>query len=58
MSEWVKWKPCRGYGCLLAATAMPTVLEILLAANSFFLLSYKLPTPMSCKHQVFVAFFK
>jgi hypothetical protein len=29
MSEWVKWKPCRGYGCLLAAVAMPTVLKIL-----------------------------
>jgi hypothetical protein len=29
MSEWVKWKPCRGYGRLLAAVAMPTVLEIL-----------------------------
>jgi hypothetical protein len=29
MSEWVKWKPCRGYGRLLAAVAMPTILEIL-----------------------------
>ena len=29
MSEWVKWQPCRGYGCLLAAVAMPTVLKIL-----------------------------
>ena len=29
ISEWVKWQPCRGYGCLLAAVAMPTVLEIL-----------------------------
>jgi len=29
MSEWVKWKPCRGYGRLLAAVAMPTVLEML-----------------------------
>ena len=29
MSEWVKWKPCRGYGCLLAVVAMPTVLKIL-----------------------------
>jgi hypothetical protein len=29
MSEWVKWKPCRGYGRLLAAVAMPTVLKIL-----------------------------
>ena len=29
MSEWVKWKPCRGYGCLLAAVALSTVLEIL-----------------------------
>jgi hypothetical protein len=28
-SEWVKWQPCRGYGCLLAAVAMPTVLKIL-----------------------------
>jgi hypothetical protein len=28
MSEWVKWQPCRGYGRLLAAVAMPTVLEI------------------------------
>jgi hypothetical protein len=28
-SEWVKWKPCRGYGRLLAAVAMPTVLKIL-----------------------------
>ena len=29
MSEWVKWKPCRGYGRLLAIVAIPTVLEIL-----------------------------
>jgi hypothetical protein len=29
MSEWVKWQPCRGYGRLLAAVAMSTVLEIL-----------------------------
>jgi len=29
MSEWVKWKPYRGYGCLLEAVAMPTVLKIL-----------------------------
>jgi hypothetical protein len=29
MSEWVKWQPCRGYGRLLAAVAMPTVLKIL-----------------------------
>jgi hypothetical protein len=28
-SEWVKWQPCRGYGRLLAAVAMPTVLKIL-----------------------------
>jgi hypothetical protein len=28
-SEWVKWKPCRGYGRLLAAVAMPTVLKTL-----------------------------
>jgi hypothetical protein len=28
-SEWVKWKPCRGYGRLLEAVAMPTVLKIL-----------------------------
>jgi hypothetical protein len=26
-SEWVKWQPCRGYGRLLAAVAMPTVLK-------------------------------
>jgi hypothetical protein len=30
----------------------------LLAANPHFSLSHKLPTPMSCKLQVFVAFFK
>jgi len=30
----------------------------LLAANSLFLLSYKLPTPMSCKHQDFVTIFR
>jgi hypothetical protein len=29
MSKWVKWKPYRGYVCLLAAVAMPTVLKIL-----------------------------
>jgi hypothetical protein len=29
MFEWVKWQPCRGYGRLLAAVAMPTVLKIL-----------------------------
>jgi hypothetical protein len=29
MSEWVKWQPCRGYGRLLAAVALSTVLEIL-----------------------------
>ena len=29
MSEWVKWQPCRGYGRLLAAVAMPIGLEIL-----------------------------
>jgi hypothetical protein len=29
MSEWVKWKPCQGYGCLLVAVAMPTVSKIL-----------------------------
>ena len=29
MSEGVKWKPCRGYGRLLAVVAMPTVLKIL-----------------------------
>ena len=29
MSEWVKWKPFRGYGRLLEAVAMPTVLNIL-----------------------------
>ena len=29
MSEWVEWKPCRGYGRLLAAVALSTILEIL-----------------------------
>ena len=29
MSEWVKWKPYRGYGRLLEAVALSTVLEIL-----------------------------
>ena len=29
MSEWVKWQPCRGYGCLLAAVALSRLLEIL-----------------------------
>jgi hypothetical protein len=29
MLEWVKWQPCQGYGRLLAAVAMPTVLKIL-----------------------------
>ena len=29
MSEWVKRKPCQGYGRLLVAVAMPTVLKIL-----------------------------
>jgi hypothetical protein len=29
MSEWVKWQPYRGYGCLLVAVALSTVLEIL-----------------------------
>jgi hypothetical protein len=29
MSEWVKWQPCRGYGRLLEAVALSTVLEIL-----------------------------
>jgi hypothetical protein len=28
-SEWVKWKPRRGYGCLLEAVAMPTILKVL-----------------------------
>ena len=28
-SEWVKWQPCRGYGRLLAAVDLSTVLEIL-----------------------------
>jgi hypothetical protein len=29
MSEWVKWQPCQGYGCLLVAVALSTVLDIL-----------------------------
>jgi hypothetical protein len=29
MSEWVNRKPCQGYERLLAAVAMPTVLNIL-----------------------------
>ena len=29
ISEWVKWQPCRGYGCLLVAVALSTVLGIL-----------------------------
>jgi hypothetical protein len=43
MSEWVKWKPCRGYGRLLAAVAMPTVLDIL------YLIS--LLSPFLCFHK-------
>jgi hypothetical protein len=38
MSEWVKWKPCRGYGRLLAAVAMPTVLEILSLISDLLIL--------------------
>ena len=29
MLEWVKWQPFRGYGRLLAAVALSTVLDIL-----------------------------
>jgi len=29
MLEWAKWQPSRGYGRLLAAVALSTILEIL-----------------------------
>jgi hypothetical protein len=54
MSEWVKWKPYGGYERLLVAVAMPTCWQPI----HFFLSSYKLPTPMSCKHQVFRRIFQ
>jgi hypothetical protein len=38
MSEWVKWQPCRGYGRLLVAVAMPTVLEILSLISDLLIL--------------------
>ena len=42
----------------LAEITASTSVSPLLAANSLFLWSYKLPTPMSCKHQVFRRIFQ
>jgi hypothetical protein len=41
-SEWVKWQPCRGYGRLLAAVAMPTVLKKSIKKKNHGLLIFRL----------------